>query len=243
MGSNPIIAKIYLKSYKASAAGIRFKKRVYWGGAFKVKRLSRVLNPRRRIGVDGQQLLKTLGRGAQSRCWVIDWFRIYEVVLLKVALQYSKQQRSGLVLVQLLNGSYAYYNGGEAKQWGKMSSLSDLKAGVFISNLEVEPGSGVQVARSAGTACKLFTARLYGYWSVRFPSGKFRLVQMDCRATVGANFNKNHKWENLSKAGTARRLGRRLHVRGVAMNAVDHPHGGKSGPSRTSVSPWGWVTK
>lgn len=93
--------------------------------------------------------------------------------------------------------------------------------------------------RAAGTGGKIYNAGRGAHKVVRLPSLKSINLNRYCRAAVGANANRNYRKQNCSKAGTRRRLGGRLCVRGLAMNAADHPHGGQSGPSRTSVSPWG----
>jgi len=127
---------------------------------------------------------------------------------------------------------------------GNALPLKDIPLGTFIHNLELQPGKGGQVARSAGAYAQLM-AKEGKYAHVRMPSGEIRLFLLGCMATVGQVGNVDHENITLGKAGRARWLGRRPHVRGTAMNPVDHPHGGGEGRTkgRHPVSPWGWPTK
>ena len=128
---------------------------------------------------------------------------------------------------------------------GNASPLRSLPIGSIIHNIELKPLKGGQLARSAGTYAQL-VGRDAGYAQIRLGSGELRMVQDSCMATVGAVSNPDHMNENLGKAGRVRHMGRRPHVRGVAMNPVDHPHGGGEGRTsggRHPVTPWGKPTK
>ena len=128
---------------------------------------------------------------------------------------------------------------------GNALPLANMPLGTTIHNLELVPGKGGQIVRSAGTSAELI-AREGRYAHVRLPSGEVRLVLVECMATVGQVGNADHESIVLGKAGRARWLGRRPKVRGVAMNPVDHPHGGGEGKSsggRHPVTPWGVPTK
>ena len=128
---------------------------------------------------------------------------------------------------------------------GNASPLRSLPIGSIIHNVELKPEKGGQIARSAGAYAQL-VGRDAGYAQIRLGSGELRMVQDSCMATVGAVSNADHMNENLGKAGRSRHLGRRPHVRGVAMNPVDHPHGGGEGKTsggRHPVTPWGKPTK
>src|SRR5580693_3839098 len=128
---------------------------------------------------------------------------------------------------------------------GNASPLRSLPIGSMIHNIELKPGKGGQIARSAGAYAQL-VGRDAGYAQIRLGSGELRMVQDSCMATVGAVSNPDHMNEVLGKAGRVRHKGRRPHVRGVAMNPVDHPHGGGEGKTsggRHPVSPWGQPTK
>lgn len=128
---------------------------------------------------------------------------------------------------------------------GNTLPLESIPVGMQIYNVELRPGKGGQIARAAGTSCTLIKKGDDGYAVVRLPSGEQKLVLQRCMATVGVLSNPQHKNRKLGKAGARRWLGRRPRVRGIAMNPVDHPHGGGRGKSkgRISQTPWGVPTK
>jgi large subunit ribosomal protein L2 len=120
-----------------------------------------------------------------------------------------------------------------------------MPIGTIIHNVELKPGKGGQIARSAGAYAQL-VGRDAGYAQIRLGSGELRMVQDTCMATVGAVSNPDHMNQTLGKAGRVRHMGFRPHVRGVAMNPVDHPHGGGEGRTsggRNPVTPQGRPTK
>ncbi len=128
---------------------------------------------------------------------------------------------------------------------GNAMPLSAMPIGTIVHNVELKPGKGGQLARAAGTYAQ-FVGRDGGYAQLRLSSGEVRVVRQECMATVGAVSNPDHANQNLGKAGRSRHLGRRPHVRGVAMNPIDHPHGGGEGKTsggRHPVTPWGKDTK
>jgi len=128
---------------------------------------------------------------------------------------------------------------------GNAMPMKNMPIGTIIHNVEMKPGKGGQIARAAGTYCQLI-GRDSGYAQLRLGSGEMRMVRAECMATVGAVSNPDKKNINLGKAGRSRWLGKRPTVRGVAMNPVDHPHGGGEGRTsggRHPVSPWGKPTK
>ena len=128
---------------------------------------------------------------------------------------------------------------------GNSMPLRAMPVGTIIHNIEMKPGKGGQIARSAGTYAQL-VGRSEGYAQIRLKSGEMRMIHQECRATVGAVSNPDHMNINLGKAGRKRWLGKRPQVRGVAMNPVDHPHGGGEGRTsggRHPVTPWGKPTK
>lgn len=128
---------------------------------------------------------------------------------------------------------------------GNCLPLSSIPIGMQICNVEMQPGKGGQLARAAGTYCTLVKKGDDGYAVVKLPSGEQKLVLLRCMATIGVLSNPQHKNRKLGKAGASRWIGRRPTVRGVAMNCVDHPHGGGRGKSkgRISQTPWGKPTK
>ncbi|XP_021761653.1 uncharacterized protein LOC110726483 [Chenopodium quinoa] len=133
-----------------------------------------------------------------------------------------------------------------ASQIGTSMPISMMRIGTLIHNIELRPSEGGKLVRSAGTVAKILkepssTRRVL----VRLPSGVSKLIDTRCRATIGSVSNPSHGAKKLKKAGNSRWLGRRPVVRGVAMNPIDHPHGGGEGKSKghLSVSPWGKPTK
>jgi large subunit ribosomal protein L2 len=128
---------------------------------------------------------------------------------------------------------------------GNCLPLKNVPLGTQLHNVELKPGKGGQIARSAGSTVQL-VAKEGQYASVKMPSGELRLINVECLATVGQVGNIDHENVSIGKAGRSRWLGKRPHVRGVAMNPVDHPLGGGEGKTsggRHPVSPWGQPTK
>ena len=128
---------------------------------------------------------------------------------------------------------------------GNAMLLKSIPLGTQIHNVELRPGKGGQIARSAGSSVQL-VARENEYASVRMPSGEIRKINVECMATIGQVGNLDHENVSIGKAGRSRWLGKRPHVRGVAMNPVDHPLGGGEGKTsggRHPVTPWGQPTK
>jgi len=128
---------------------------------------------------------------------------------------------------------------------GNALPLGSIPVGTIVHNVELQPGRGGQIARSAGSYVQI-VGRDSCYALVRLNSGEVRLVRQECMATIGAVSNPDHSNQNMGKAGRMRWKGRRPHVRGVVMNPVDHPHGGGEGRTsggRHPVTPWGKPTK
>ena len=128
---------------------------------------------------------------------------------------------------------------------GNSTCLKNIPDGMLVHNIELKPRKGAQMARSAGAYARIM-AKEDGMITLKLPSGEMRMVQENCLATIGTVGNKNHENIKIGKAGRSRWLGKRPKVRGVAMNPVDHPHGGGEGRTsggRHPVSPWGTPTK
>jgi large subunit ribosomal protein L2 len=128
---------------------------------------------------------------------------------------------------------------------GNALPLKNIPLGTLLHNVELKPGKGGQIARSAGSSVQL-VAKEAGYASVKMPSGEIRKIDMECFATIGTVGNIDHENVSIGKAGRSRWKGIRPHVRGVAMNPVDHPLGGGEGKTsggRHPVTPWGMPTK
>jgi large subunit ribosomal protein L2 len=128
---------------------------------------------------------------------------------------------------------------------GNALPLKNIPLGTLVHNVELKPGKGGQIARGAGSAVQV-VAKEREYASVKMPSGELRRINIECLATIGQVGNLDHENVSFGKAGRRRWLGKRPHVRGVAMNPVDHPHGGGEGRTsggRHPVTPWGKSTK
>jgi large subunit ribosomal protein L2 len=128
---------------------------------------------------------------------------------------------------------------------GNALPLASIPVGTMVHNVELYPGRGAQLARSAGTSAQLM-AREGRYATLRLPSGEFRMVLVECRATIGQVGNTEHENLTIGKAGKTRYRGFRPHTRGLVMNAVDHPHGGGEGKAPVGLpgplTPWGKPT-
>lgn len=200
------------------------------------------------------------GGGHKRFYRIIDFKRDKLSVPAKVAtIEYDPNRSARIALLHYLDGEKRYIlapdglkvgdrviASAEADiQVGNALPLKHIPPGTPIHNIELKRGKGGQIVRSAGTSAVIM-AKEGNYAQVRLPSGEVRLVHLECTATIGAVGNADHGNIMIGKAGRARWLGRRPKVRGVAMNPVDHPHGGGEGRTsggRHPVSPWGMPTK
>ncbi len=200
------------------------------------------------------------GGGHKRRYRIIDFKRNKPGVPAKVAsIEYDPNRSARIALVHYADGEKRYIvapagvgvgdvlvSGPEAPlKSGNALEIRRIPQGTVLHNLELFPGRGAQVARSAGAGAVLM-AKEEPYALVRLPSGEIRKVSMDCTATIGSVGNSDHMNISIGKAGKSRWLGRRPRVRGVAMNPVDHPMGGGEGRSsggRHPCSPWGMPAK
>jgi large subunit ribosomal protein L2 len=176
------------------------------------------------------------------------------------AVEYDPNRSARIILLQYADGERRYIiapdgvkvgdvlrSGSDAEiKSGNAMPLANIPAGTFVHNIEMRPGKGAQVARSAGMAVQLM-AKEGKYAQLRMPSGEIRNFPVECMATIGSVGNADHENISIGKAGRSRWLGIRPQSRGVVMNPVDHPHGGGEGKSPQGnphpVSPWGWHTK
>lgn len=216
---------------------------------------------RQRAGRDsqGRVSIRHRGSGHRRRYRRIDFKRDKDGVEAKVvAIEYDPNRSARIALVQYTDGEKRYIlapldlkvgdkvvSREKAEiSLGNSLSLAKIPVGTVVHNVELKPGKGGQLARSAGSSVQV-VAKEGNYAHLKLPSGEVRLVHLKCRATVGQVGNVEHELISLGKAGRSRWLGRRPTVRGTAMNPVDHPHGGgegKSGPGRQPVTPWGKPT-
>ena len=161
-------------------------------------------------------------------------------------IQYDDGERSYILAPQRLAvGEKVVASARADVKPGNAMPFSGMPLGTIVHNIELKPGKGGQIARAAGTYAQ-FLGRDGGYAQLRLSSGEMRVVRQECMASVGAVSNPDNSNQNLGKAGRNRNLGRRPSVRGVAMNPVDHPHGGGEGKSsggRHPVTPWGKPTR
>ncbi len=211
-------------------------------------------------GAGGRVAVRFRGGGAKKLYRVVDFKRRkFDVVGTVQRIEYDPNRPAFIALVQYADGALAYILAPQRLKAGDQvvaSEKADVKPGnamplrgmpigTIIHNVEMKPMKGGQIARSAGAYAQL-VGRDAGYAQIRLNSGELRMVPDGCMATVGAVSNPDHMNEVLGKAGRARHKGRRPHVRGVAMNPVDHPHGGGEGRTsggRHPVTPWGKPTK
>ncbi|ABK98314.1 50S ribosomal protein L2 [Pelobacter propionicus] len=200
------------------------------------------------------------GGGHKQKYRIIDFRRDKISIPAKVAsIEYDPYRSARIALLHYVDGEKRYIlapldlkvgdtvlSGPEADiKPGNALPLKAIPLGTIIHNVELKLGKGAQLARSAGTFAQLM-AKEGRYSQVKLPSGEVRMVLQDCYATIGQVGNVDHEKVSLGKAGRARWLGKRPKVRGVAMNPVDHPHGGGEGRTsggRHPVTPWGIPTK
>ena len=211
-------------------------------------------------GGGGRIAVRFRGGGAKRLYRMVDFKRRkWDVAGIVERLEYDPNRTAFIALVKYADGELAYLLAPQRLRVGDQvlaaekvdvkpgnaSPLRSLPVGTIIHNVELKPLKGGQLARSAGTYAQL-VGRDSGYAQIRLSSGELRMVPDSCMATVGAVSNADHMNETIGKAGRNRHKGRRPHVRGVAMNPIDHPHGGGEGKTsggRHPVTPWGVPTK
>ena len=211
-------------------------------------------------GGGGRVAVRFRGGGAKRLYRMVDFKRRkFDVPGTVERLEYDPNRTAFIALVAYEDGEKAYILAPQRLKAGDViiagekvdvkpgnaMPLRSMPVGTIIHNVEMKPLKGGQLARSAGAYAQL-VGRDAGYAQIRLGSGELRMVQDSCMASVGAVSNPDHMNENLGKAGRVRHMGWRPHVRGVAMNPIDHPHGGGEGRTsggRTPVTPWGKDTK
>ncbi len=208
----------------------------------------------------GRITVRFRGGGHKRRFRIIDFRRDkYGIPARVSSIQYDPNRSARIALLTYSDGEKRYIlapkgltvgdevvsaRGADIKV-GNSLPLRDMPVGTVVHAVELKIGAGAKMCRAAGTAAQLMAKE--GDWcQVRLPSGEVRLVHQNCRATIGQVGNEEHNNVSIGKAGRTRWLGRRGKVRGVAMNPVDHPHGGGEGRTsggRHPVTPWGFPTK
>ncbi len=208
----------------------------------------------------GRITTRHIGGGHKRRYRCIDFKRQKDNIVAKVEhIEYDPNRSADIALLLYTDGERRYIiapaglvvgdtlvSGADvAIKVGNCLPLRNIPVGTVVHAVELKPQKGAQLARSAGTSIQI-VAKEGRYAMLRLRSGEVRKVLTECRATVGAVGNSEHNLRSLGKAGATRWRGTRPTVRGVAMNPIDHPHGGGEGKTsggRHPVSPWGWQTK
>jgi len=209
---------------------------------------------------NGRITVRHKGGGHKHHYRVIDFIRNKDGIPAKVErIEYDPNRTAHIALVCYADGERRYIiaprglevgstllSGSEAPiKTGNTLPIRNIPVGSTMHNIEMKPGKGAQIARSAGTSAVLM-AREGTYAQVRLRSGEVRKIHIDCRATLGEVSNEEHSLRRYGKAGAMRWRGIRPTVRGTAMNPVDHPHGGgegRTGEGQAPVSPWNTLTK
>ncbi|WFA07654.1 50S ribosomal protein L2 [Tissierella sp. Yu-01] len=205
----------------------------------------------------GRITIRHRGGGAKRKYRIIDFKRDKDGIAGKVAaIEYDPNRTANIALINYVDGEKRYIlapkglkvgdtivSGEDADiKIGNSLKLKDIPVGTTVHNVELKPGKGAQLVRSAGAEAQLM-AKEGKYAQLRLPSGEFRLVSVDCRATIGQVGNIEHELIKIGKAGRTRHMGIRPTVRGSAMNPVDHPHGGGEGRAPIGrpapLTPWG----
>ncbi|MDX2169879.1 MAG: 50S ribosomal protein L2 [Deltaproteobacteria bacterium] len=252
-----------IRNYKPTSAGRRGMSVADFSEITKTTPERSLLEPRKRTGgrnALGKMTARHRGGGHKRRYRVIDFARNSKdgIAARVAAIEYDPNRSARLALLHYVDGEKRYIlapvglkvgaqvvsgPGADIKP-GNALPLSNIPLGTTVHNVEMRPGRGGQLGRSAGAAIQLM-AKEGSMALLKLGSGELRLVQAACRATIGQIGNVDHANVSIGKAGRSRWKGRRSSVRGVAMNPVDHPHGGGEGKSKGNhpQSPWGQPAK
>lgn len=252
-----------IKSFKPTTPSLRFTTVSTFEEITKDRPEKSLLKPIRKSGGRnnlGKMTSRHRGGGHRRAYRLIDFKRDKDKIPAKVAaIEYDPNRTARIALLHYRDGEKRYIiaplelkvgdnvlsgEGAEIRP-GNCLPLKNIPLGTVVHNIEMRRGRGGQIARGAGTGAQLM-AREGDHAQLRLPSGEIRIVRAENRATIGQVGNTDHENISLGKAGRSRWLGRRPHVRGVAMNPVDHPMGGGEGKSsggRHPTSPWGQKSK
>ena len=252
-----------LHKARPTSPGRRFAVAVRTDGLFKGKPLSSLIDKKTKTGGrnnNGRITVRHQGGGHKQRYRIVDFKRDKDGIPGVVErIEYDPNRSAHLALVKYLDGERRYIlapkgiregapiiSGEDAPiKSGNALPIRSIPVGTLVHNVEMKPGKGGQLVRSAGGSAQM-AAREGVYATIRLRSGETRKIHIDCRATVGEVGHGEHNLRKLGKAGAKRWRGVRPTVRGVALNPVDHPHGGGEGRTsggRHPVSPWGTPTK
>ncbi len=251
-----------IRKYKPTSPGRRFMSVSTFEEITKTEPERSLTEPLKKKGGrnnNGRITTRHQGGGHKRQYRIIDFKRVKDGVPAKVAaIEYDPNRSARIALLHYADGAKAYIiaparlqvgatveSGPKADiKPGNALPLENIPTGTLVHNVELKPGQGAKMARSAGAGIQL-VAKDAGYAVLRVPSGEMRRVPLTCRATVGQVGNADHENQTGGKAGRSRWRGVRPGVRGSAMNPVDHPHGGGEGKSkggRHPVTPWGVPT-
>jgi large subunit ribosomal protein L2 len=252
-----------LQKAKPTSPGRRHVVKVTTPGLHQDGPYKPLLDEKRRTGGRnnaGRITTRHHGGGHKQRYRIVDFKRNKDEITAKVErLEYDPNRSAHIALLKYADGERRYIiapkdlgvndevvSGMQVSiKVGNTSPIRNIPVGTIIHNIEMKPGKGAQIGRSAGAAIQI-VAREGNYATLRLRSGEMRKVLSECRATIGEVGNAEHNLRKLGKAGAKRWRGVRPTVRGVAMNPVDHPHGGGEGKTsggRHPVSPWAMPTK
>jgi len=248
-----------IKSYRPTSAGRRGMTVSTFEEITKTKPEKSLTEPLKKTGGrnnQGRLTTRHHGGGHKRLYRVIDFKRDKDGIPARVAgIEYDPNRTANIALLNYADGEKRYILAPEGLKLGdtvisgpdadiitgNALPLANIPVGTIVHNVELRPGTGAKIVRSAGSSAQLM-AKEGKYATLRMPSGEMRMVLIDCKATIGVVGNGDQENINIGKAGRSRWLGIRPTVRGVVMNPVDHPHGGGEGRSpvgRNPVTPWG----
>ena len=251
-----------VKKYRPTSPGRRFITTMDFSELSKVapeRSLIEVSKKHSGRNNNGHITVRHKGGGTRTQYRIIDFKRGKDGIPAKVAtVEYDPNRSARIALVHYKDGEKRYVlaplglkvgdvieSGAAADiKVGNTLPIKNIPVGTVIHNIELRPGQGGKLVRSAGVSAQLM-AKETEYAQVRMPSGEVRKIHINCRATIGQLGNIEHENQVIGKAGRSRHLGKRPSVRGIAMNPVDHPHGGgeaRSTSGRPPTTPWGQMT-
>jgi large subunit ribosomal protein L2 len=252
-----------IKTYRPTTQTLRYRTTIVNDDITTTSPHKPLLEPKPRTGGrrnSGDTTMRFIGGGHKRKLRIIDFKRDKTGIPATVTtIEYDPNRSARIALLAYADGEKRYILVPEGMKVGqKVLSgpdadilignalpLRNIPPGTSIHNLELKPGKGAQMVRSAGGAAQL-VAKESDYALVKLPSGETRKISQDCMATIGQVGNLDHENITIGKAGRSRWLGKRPHNRGVSMNPVDHPHGGGEGKTsggRHPVTPWGQPTR
>ena len=251
-----------VKKYRPTSPGRRFVTTMDFSDLSKVEPEKSLVEVRKKHSGrnnNGHITVRHKGGGTRKQYRIVDFKRAKDAIPAKVAaIEYDPNRSAHIALLNYRDGEKRYIlapaglavgdvieSGPNADiKTGNALPLANIPVGTVIHNIELRPGEGGKLVRTAGGAAQLM-AKEDAYAQVRMPSGEVRKILVVCRATIGQLGNLEHENEIVGNAGRQRHRGKRPHVRGVAMNPVDHPHGGgeaRSTSGRPPTTPWGQMT-